>query len=208
MTITTTRLELRRWRVGDRDEAAALYAYASDRQVAHRCGWMEHASVEESLATIATVLTGEENYAITLRGDDRPIGCVELKPVSDEYVVMSVTAALERGDLADGAQADEPAIRAALAHSGRGFEVGYWIGRPFWRRGLMSEALKAMLCRAFADLDANAVWGGHYVDNIGSATVMERCGLTPVCQARCHYPLIDEDHDCMIRVLPRERWAR
>lgn len=208
-TITTERLALRPWRAGDRAEAEALFALASDPEIGPRCGWMPHRTVQDSLDTIAHVFTGAENRAITLRGDDRPIGCIELKPMSDGLVAAvreAVRSGTVTGDpaLVGGRALDEPALDRLTAGAAK--ELGYWLGRRYWGHGYMTEALRAVLRHAFADLDSPAVWGEHYLTNVASGRVMERCGLRPVCERpNVWYPLIRERHDCLIRMLPAPR---
>lgn len=204
--IETQRLVLRPWRVGDLAEAEVLFALASDPQVGPRCGWMPHHTVRDSLETIAHVFTGAGNRAITLRGDDRPIGCVELRPMNDD-LVAAVRGAARSGALADDCALDEASLTALTA--GAAQELGYWLGRRYWGHGYMTEALRAMLRRAFADLNAPAVWGEHHLSNPASGRVMERCELRPVCVRRgVWYPLTKERHDCLVRMLPAARTDR
>ena len=56
-------------------------------------------------------------------------------------------------------------------------EVGYWIGVPFWGRGLASAALRLLLGFAFETLQLNRVEAGHFDYNPASGRVMEKAGL-------------------------------
>lgn len=148
--LETTRLTLRPWTEAD---APALYRWASDPEVGPRAGWEPHASVEESAAIIREVLAVPESYAIVLREsepEDEPVGAIGLK---------------------FGAASE-------LAHGAREAELGYWLARPFWGRGYMPEAGRALLAHAFLDLRLEAVWAGHYEGNLQSRRVMEKLGLT------------------------------
>ena len=148
--LETTRLTLRPWAEAD---APALYRWASDPEVGPRAGWEPHASVEESAKIIREVLAVPESYAIVVRGrepEDEPIGAIGLK---------------------FGAASE-------LAHGTREAELGYWLARPFWGRGYMPEAGRALLAHAFLDLRLKAVWAGHYEGNLQSRRVMEKLGLT------------------------------
>lgn len=80
-TIETTRLILRPWRAED---APALYACAKDSRVGPSAGWPAHTSVESSAETIRTVFSAPGTYAVTLRGNDTPIGCIGFKPTTAE----------------------------------------------------------------------------------------------------------------------------
>ncbi len=57
-------------------------------------------------------------------------------------------------------------------------EMGYWIARPFWGRGLATEACGALVEIARA-LGLASVEGSHFVDNPASARVLEKLGFEP-----------------------------
>lgn len=159
--------------------------------------------------TLDNVFTGDENYAITRRGgDDEPIGAIELKKAEPgDHAGEFVQEAIDAHSLFEGV--DEAAMERALAHYDGDRVLGYWIGRPFWGQGLMTEALQAMIRHAFVDLGCNAVWGGHYVENPASGKVMEHCGMQAVCRKDSDYfPLIDRSYDAILRVITREEWER
>ena len=56
-------------------------------------------------------------------------------------------------------------------------ELGYWLGRPFWGQGLMTEAAQVLLQYAFDVLDVPAVWSGYYEENTKSRRVQEKLGF-------------------------------
>ena len=56
-------------------------------------------------------------------------------------------------------------------------ELGYWLGKPFWGQGLMTEAAQVLLQYAFDVLDVPAVWSGYYEDNTKSRRVQEKLGF-------------------------------
>ncbi|WEV65483.1 GNAT family N-acetyltransferase [Bifidobacterium sp. ESL0764] len=267
MQITTERLILRPWKHGKKHEAESLFRYASDPEIGIRCGWMPHRSVAESMNTLDNVFTGDENYAITLRGDgngtadgaqqtdngiadkagkrstsdadneehrnrhgnldtdittdqvidkaadakpgdDSPIGAIELKKAEPgDHAGEFVREAIDAHALFEGV--DPAPLERALAHYDGDRVLGYWVGRPFWGQGLMTEALRAMLRHAFVDLGCNAVWGGHYAENPASGKVMEHCGMRAVCRKdNDYFPLIDRHYDAILRVITKEEWER
>lgn len=57
-----------------------------------------------------------------------------------------------------------------------GWEIGYWIGRPYWDRGFATEAVGGMLdimrARRMGPIHA-----GHFTDNPASARVLEKLGF-------------------------------
>ena len=56
-------------------------------------------------------------------------------------------------------------------------ELGYWLGKPFWGQGLMTEAAQVLLSYAFDVLDVPAVWSGYYEENTKSRRVQEKLGF-------------------------------
>ena len=55
-------------------------------------------------------------------------------------------------------------------------EVGYWLGEPFWGRGIATEALKLVTDYAFSHLDLIRIHAGIYEWNPASARVLEKAG--------------------------------
>lgn len=58
-------------------------------------------------------------------------------------------------------------------------ELGYWIARPFWGRGLATEACAALVDIARA-LGLRQLEGSHFLDNPASGRVLEKLGFEPV----------------------------
>lgn len=57
-------------------------------------------------------------------------------------------------------------------------EVGYALARPFWGKGYMTEILRTVIDWAFAQPDIYRVQAICDVENIASARVMEKAGMT------------------------------
>ena len=130
-------------------DAAALYKYACDPRVGPVAGWPAHTSMENSRQIIKDVLSADETYAIVLKGEEYPIGSIGLT-VQEK----------------DGRDMGE-----------KGGEIGYWIGVPFWGRGLVPEAVRELLRHGFEDLGLETIWCGYYDGNDKSRKVMEKCGF-------------------------------
>jgi RimJ/RimL family protein N-acetyltransferase len=63
-------------------------------------------------------------------------------------------------------------------------EIGYWLGEPFWGRGLATEALRAMTAYAFEHFDLCRLEAGVFSWNPASARVLEKAGYTLEGRAR------------------------
>lgn len=56
--------------------------------------------------------------------------------------------------------------------------IGYWLGRPFWGRGIMSEAAAASLDWFFAASAAPIVYSGVFHFNAASLAIQKKLGFT------------------------------
>ena len=145
----TDRIILRPWRDSD---AAALYKWASDPDVGPRAGWAPHKSLEESLDVIRTVFKDATNtWAIELKKTGEAIGAMGYGPSCDCKLP---------------AREGEPL-------------AGYWVAKPYWNRGICTEALKLMIEHIRLTTDIKSLISGHFVDNPASGRVMEKCGFVP-----------------------------
>ena len=64
--------------------------------------------------------------------------------------------------------------RRPVRHS---VEIGYCLGRRWWGKGLMSEALTMLMTALEADRDVYRVWATCNVDNERSTRLLERAGF-------------------------------
>ena len=56
-------------------------------------------------------------------------------------------------------------------------EVGYCIGRPYWNRGIMTEALRAVMHFLFYEVGYRMIIAKHDVLNTASGRVMQKVGM-------------------------------
>lgn len=56
--------------------------------------------------------------------------------------------------------------------------LGYWLGRPYWGMGLMTEAVTAMIDFCFQELGLDRIEALHHTANPASGAVMRKCGLS------------------------------
>ena len=146
--IETERLILRRFRVED---AQAMYdRWASDPQVTHFLTWPPHESVDSTRQLLAL---WEQDY----EKPEHYQWAITLKE-QDDLPVGSI-AVVFRDDLAEKA------------------EVGYCIGRVWWRQGITSEALAGVIGFLFEEVGMGRVEARHDVNNPNSGAVMEKCSM-------------------------------
>ena len=53
-------------------------------------------------------------------------------------------------------------------------EIGYWVGEPFWGKGIATEAVALITDYAFKDLKLKRVFAGAFEYNMGSMKVLEK----------------------------------
>lgn len=72
----------------------------------------------------------------------------------------------------------DPIGALGAADTPHGIEIGYVLARNRWGRGLMTEALGAIMSWLGAQADIHRVWAYCAVDHVRSARVLERSGMT------------------------------
>ncbi len=147
--LETDRLVLRRFIP---DDAEAMYRnWASDSEVTRFLTWPAHSSVEISRRIL-------EEWAEAYSNND--------------YYQWAIVFR-ENGDGPIGSI-------SAVRHddSVEKVEIGYCIGKPWWHRGIMSEALGAVIDFMFDEVGANRVEAKHDPNNPHSGMVMKKCGMT------------------------------
>jgi RimJ/RimL family protein N-acetyltransferase len=61
--------------------------------------------------------------------------------------------------------------------TGRGLELGYWIGEPYWNRGFATEAAQTLIDFGFRHFDVDFIDARCRVMNIASRRVIQKCGF-------------------------------
>ena len=157
-------------------DADALFKYASHPDVGPRAGWPPHKSREESLNIIRTVFSGEGMWAVELKETHEAIGCVGYLPASTSNLNI-------------------PSDQC---------EVGYWIGRPYWGKGICTEALRKVIDYCFNVKGFTVLWGDYFPGNPASGKVMSKCGFRDTGrEVLC--PNLEVGSDQPVRVMRLER---
>lgn len=56
-------------------------------------------------------------------------------------------------------------------------ELGYWLGEPFWGRGIMSDAVRMFTSWAFEHLEVHRIFASVFDGNEASVRVLEKAGF-------------------------------
>ena len=145
--IETPRLILRPWREAD---LADFYEYASVDGVGQMAGWQPHKSMEDSRLILNSFIAQKRTFALELKENGKTIGSLGLEMTEED-----------------------PDIPSELA----GREIGYVLSKTYWGRGLMPEAVKAVIDYCFRKLNFDYLTCCHFDRNRQSWRVIEKCGF-------------------------------
>lgn len=143
----TRRLKLRPFKLSDGE-----YIYknwASSENAARYCTWNVHKTLEESVAfCVEKVKTSGKTDSFCWVIELTELG----EPIGDISVLKVDTEKRE-------------------AH------LGYVIGEKWWNKGIMTEALEAVLAYLIFVIGFDSVVAAHIVENGASGRVMQKCGM-------------------------------
>jgi [ribosomal protein S5]-alanine N-acetyltransferase len=97
---------------------------------------------------------------------------------ADEYIRM---VALRPRLTSFGIEADGAVVGGVSLRPGEDIErcvaeIGYWLGRAYWGRGIMSDAVRAATQYAFTELALERVFAVPFAHNEASCRVLEKAG--------------------------------
>ena len=149
--VTSIRIETERLILRPWQEAdlEALYAYASHPDVGIHAGWNPHTTINESKLILDMFIREKMVFALELKENGCVIGSLGLEEPNPDPVTK-----------------------------GYGREIGYVLGKPYWGRELMVEAVRAVIDYCFEVLDFDFLTCGHFVQNHRSRRVIEKIGFT------------------------------
>lgn len=87
-------------------------------------------------------------------------------------------------------------------------ELGYWIGKPYWRQGFCSEAGQAVLEYGFRHWNLIRIHACHLSRNPASGRVMQKLGMAHEGCRRCHVRKWDQFEDLELYGILRIEWNR
>ena len=148
IVLETERLIIRAWKETDLED---FYEYAKVDGVGQMAGWNPHQSIQESKNILEMFIKGKNEFALELKENHKVIGSLGLEK-------MSLSLGGEYDNLA-------------------GREIGYVLSKAYWGRGLMPEAVKAVIAYCFQNEKYDYLICSHSVTNNQSKRVIEKCGF-------------------------------
>lgn len=149
--IETKRLILRAFTLEDLDD---FYEYASVEGVGERAGWAHHKSKQESQEILKRFIAEDKTFAICLKKDGKVIGSLGVEKYGLEESLTEFNGYLGR-------------------------EIGYVLAKPYWGKGIMPEAVTAVIEYLFKEIGLDFLICGYYDFNAQSKRVQEKCGFKP-----------------------------
>lgn len=90
------------------------------------------------------------------------------------------------------------AIGLVIDGENRRAELGYWIGVPFWGRGICTEAARRIVEYAFSELKLHRVHSHYLAFNVASGRVMQKIGMKREGILRQHHLKDGVFHDTVV----------
>lgn len=180
MKFETQRLILRDWKIED---AENLLKVASDADVALPCGWLPHKNVEECVNVIKDIFWAEPyTYAVCLKENNIAIGCIAIIPQNNSHLDLG---------------------------NENNVELGCWIGKEFWGKSLMVEAMNTLIEFAFNELNADSIYCGYSDGNNKSKRLQEKCGFVHLYTEEAHlYETLNEFRKHHVNILTKDSWRK
>ena len=145
--LETDRLILRPFRAED---AQTMYDnWASDPEVTRFLSWPAYKGIDDAYSILKIWLAEYQK-------PDFYQWAIVLKELDAPIGSISVVNSDDRVDLA---------------------EIGYCIGKTWWGRGIMPEAVKAVMAYLFEEVGMQRLEVGHDPDNSASGAVIRKCGF-------------------------------
>ena len=149
--LETERLILREWNLNDLDD---FFEYAKNPDVGPRAGWFAHENKEKSLEILNKFIAEKKTFAIVYKENNKVIGSLGIEKYGSEDKLSEF-----------------------FDYQGR--EIGYVLSKNYWGRGLMTEAVKAVINYCFNVLSYDFLLCGYFDFNSQSKRVQEKCGFKP-----------------------------
>ena len=149
--IETDRLLLRAFKQSDLDD---FYEYASVEGVGEMAGWKHHENKEKTQEILDGFIGNDKTFAICFKQNNKVIGSLGV----EEYGM-------------------EQALTEFNNYYGR--ELGFVLSKDYWGKGIMPEAVNAVIDYLFNDLNLDFLTCGYYDFNSQSKKVQEKCGFKP-----------------------------
>ena len=147
--IQTERLILRPYKMSDLND---YYEYVSQNDVGPRCGWQPYTSIDKARERLEHETKKQYQLAIYLKSENKVIGSIEIHDIKPDRYDDDIDPETTR-------------------------EIGALLHEGYWNKGIMTEAIKAVIKFCFDYLKLERVVAGFYEPNIGSGRMQQKAGM-------------------------------
>lgn len=154
-----------------------FFEYASVECVGQMAGWLPHKEMTDTQKILDSFISKRKTFALEYQG--KVIGSLGI----EEY------------DEKESPELDSMNARA----------LGFVLSKDFWGRGLMPEAVKAVIQWLFEVQKLDAIICAHFDWNTQSARVQRKCGFHFFKESiyKTSYGSVEKD---IINIIYREEW--
>jgi RimJ/RimL family protein N-acetyltransferase len=85
-------------------------------------------------------------------------------------------------------------------------ELGYWLGEPFWGKGIMSEAIQQIVAFAFNTYDIDRIFARPFGSNLASQRILEKNHFQLEARFEKTFFKNNQFEDELIYALRRNHW--
>ena len=129
-------------------DAASLAVYANDRKI-----WL---NLRDRFPHPYTQQDAETFIAFVTQQDQPTVWAIEVAGEAAGTIGITLGTDIERV----------------------GAEIGYWLGEPYWGRGITTEALTAVTKSSLAHFQLQRIFALPFANNAPSCRVLEKAGYT------------------------------
>jgi RimJ/RimL family protein N-acetyltransferase len=80
-------------------------------------------------------------------------------------------------------------------------EIGYWLAKPYWGRGIMTSVVRSLCRHGFDELGLVKIVAHVFADNVASIRVLKKCGFVQEGYLHKHYLKDGRFHDARLFAL-------
>lgn len=146
--IETKRVLLRPFELEDLND---FFEYASVEGVGEMAGWIHHTSLEQTKTILDLFIKHKKVFAVVLKENQKVIGSLGIEAY------------------------DEKKLNEFDSWKGR--EIGYVLSKMYWGKGLIPEALEAVIQYLFEEVKVDFLACSYFNENYQSKRVQEKCGF-------------------------------
>lgn len=97
---------------------------------------------------------------------------------AENYIAAAAAHPVQTGFgiIVDGEPAGSVGLMPGTDIERKTAEIGYWLGRPFWGRGIATDAVRAATLYAFDELEMDRVFAVPFARNSASIRVLLKVG--------------------------------